>query len=239
MPPRKHLTEEELEEIRNLRGQMSAKEIQTKYGIGAPRLYRIWREATKEQPTVQDVGTKPIGNETKPNMDIPLQDTNRIEPNTPNIPVQSNAEQAAGHLQTQLLLRMQNTLENIDSTLQNIGSRIMETQEEVESVASDVEDIDDKVEDLEIDANTIASMSQKIYDATKTVEQVVYFGIIALAIVSALTKTWRHIERTKKEESFEKEPKVEEPKQKAVANTNTVDYFDMPPYTKPDPFAMD
>ena len=49
MPKRKQLSEEELEEIRNLRGQMPAKQIQTKYGIGSPRLYRIWREATQKQ----------------------------------------------------------------------------------------------------------------------------------------------------------------------------------------------
>ena len=53
MPKRKQLSEEELEEIRNLRGQMPAKQIQTKYGIGSPRLYRIWREATQKQEDVQ------------------------------------------------------------------------------------------------------------------------------------------------------------------------------------------
>ncbi len=51
MSRRTQPTEEQLQEIRNLRGQMSAKNIQKKYGIGAPRLYRLWKESAP--PTVQ------------------------------------------------------------------------------------------------------------------------------------------------------------------------------------------
>lgn len=222
MPPRKQLTEEELEEIRNLRGQMSAKDIQKKYGIGAPRLYKIWRESAS--PTIQKdtVGTKPN------RMDISLQNTDRVESNRQDIPVQ-----------TQLLFRIQNTLQNIDTTLQNIDSRIIETQEEVESVASDVEDIDDKVEDMEADASTTADLSKKIYEATKMVEKMIYYGAAALSILSVLATTWKFIKRTKDKDSFEEEPTVKEPKQKPAANTNTGEYFDLPIQKPKDLFAME
>ena len=45
MPLPTNLSKEDLDEIRNLYGKMSAKEVEKKYGIGSSRLYKIWREA--------------------------------------------------------------------------------------------------------------------------------------------------------------------------------------------------
>ena len=236
MPPRKKLAEEELEEIRNLRGQMSAKDIQKKYGIGAPRLYKIWRESTR--PTIKEDAAEPT------RTDISQQNTDRILPDKLDIPVQSNAgEQHASYLQNQLLFQIQNTLQNIDTTLQNIGDRIIETQEEVESVASDVEDIDEKVDDLEADASTMTDLSKKIYEATKTVEKMIYYGAAALSILSVLATTLKFVRRAKDKDSFEEEPKsfettpsVEEPKQKPTTTTDP--FFGSPMDEPEDPFAM-
>ena len=61
MPPPKTLSEEDLNEIRNLYGKMSAKEVEKKYGIGSPRLYKIWREAglVSKKSNVQNLETNP------------------------------------------------------------------------------------------------------------------------------------------------------------------------------------
>ena len=61
MPPPKTLSEEDLNEIRNLYGKMSAKEVEKKYGIGSPRLYKIWREAglVSKKSNVQNTNPDP------------------------------------------------------------------------------------------------------------------------------------------------------------------------------------
>ncbi len=113
MPPRTQLTEDELEEIRTLRGQMSAKDIQKKFGIGAPRLYKIWRESAP--PSVQEDTVGATIDTELNRIDVP--NTGRRELDRLDIPVQSNAEQQpTSNLQTQLLFQIQNTLQNIDNT---------------------------------------------------------------------------------------------------------------------------
>ena len=115
-------------------------------------------------------------------------------------------------------------IQNINTTLQNMGGRQIEVQEEVESVASDVEDIDEKVEDLEMDTNAIADLSTKIYEATETVERVVFVSTVALSILGVLATTWKYVHKTKNRDSFD-----EEPKQKPVVkNTDFGESFDLP-----------
>ena len=66
--------------------------------------------------------------------------------------------------------------------MEHIHEILEQAQDEVESVASDVEDIDEKVDSVEITTNPITSLAQSIYNATKTAEQIVYYGTIAVAL---------------------------------------------------------
>ena len=42
MPPKRELSEEQIDEIKRLKGVLSADEVKKKYGIGTSRLYNIW-----------------------------------------------------------------------------------------------------------------------------------------------------------------------------------------------------
>ena len=43
MPPKRELSQEQVQEIRSLRGQLPAAEAKKRFGIGTTRLYKIWR----------------------------------------------------------------------------------------------------------------------------------------------------------------------------------------------------
>ena len=205
MPKRKQLSEEELEEIRNLRGQMPAKQIQTKYGIGSPRLYRIWREATQKQEDVQKKEEPSTSNDQLTKIENLLQNM-QFDSRQSNAPV--DVPEYTNHLSDNyLLLQIHNKVENMNKKLEHIHEILEQAQDEVESVASDVEDIDEKVDSVEITTNTITSLAQSIYNATKTAEQIVYYGTIAVAIVSVLATTMKYVHWTKKE-SFDPQSAV-------------------------------
>ena len=193
MPKRKQLSEEELEEIRNLRGQMPAKQIQTKYGIGSPRLYRIWREATQKQEDVQKKEEPSASNDQLTKIENLLQNM-QFDSRQSDAPVD-----VPDHLSDNyLLLQIHNKVEDMNKKLEYIHEILEQAQDEVESVASDVEDIDEKVDSVEITTNTITSLAQIIYNATKTAEQIVYYGTIAVAIMSVLATTMKHVRWIKK-----------------------------------------
>ena len=50
MIPKRELSQEQIEEIRALRGRLSADEIKKRFGIGSTRLYKIWRDKSPQQP---------------------------------------------------------------------------------------------------------------------------------------------------------------------------------------------
>ena len=225
MPKRKQLSEEELEEIRNLRGQMPAKQIQTKYGIGSPRLYRIWREATQKQEDVQKKEELSTSNDQLTKIENLLQNM-QFDSRQLDAPVD-----VPDHLSDNyMLLQIHNKVEDMNKKLEHIHEILEQAQDEVESVASDVEDIDETVDSVEITTNTITSLAQSIYNATKTAEQIVYYGTIAAAIVSVLATTMKHVRWTKKE-SFDPQSPVINSKEpfevKPVIDTNSRDTFDM------------
>ncbi|KAK3776399.1 hypothetical protein RRG08_023752 [Elysia crispata] len=43
MPPKRELSQEQVQEIRSLRGRLPAAEAKKRFGIGTTRLYKIWR----------------------------------------------------------------------------------------------------------------------------------------------------------------------------------------------------
>ena len=226
MPKRKQLSEEELEEIRNLRGQMPAKQIQTKYGIGSTGLYRIWREATQKQEDVQKKEEPSTSNDQLTKIENLLQNM-QFDSRQSDAPVD-----VPDHLSNNyMLLQIHNKVEDMNKKLEHIHEILEQAQDEVESVASDVEDIDEKVDSVEITTNTITSLlAQSIYNATKTAEQIVYYGTIAAAIVSVLATTMKHVRWIKKE-SFDPQSAVINSKEpfevKPVIDTNPRDTFDM------------
>ena len=118
MPKRKQLSEEELEEIRNLRGQMPAKQIQTKYGIGSPRLYRIWREATQKQEDVQKKEEPSPSNDQLTKIENLLQNMHfdsRQSDALVDVPEYTN------HLSdSYLLLQIHNKVEDMNKKLEHI-----------------------------------------------------------------------------------------------------------------------
>lgn len=230
MPQRKQLSEEELEEIRNLRGQMPVKEIQTKYGIGSPRLYKIWREASQKQEAVQKKEEPGMSNEQLTKIGSLLKDIQLDSHQSDVKPQVDVPEYNINHLSDNyLLLQMHNKVEDMNRKLERIQEILEQAQDEVESVASDVEDIEDKVDDVEITTNTITGLSRNIYEATKTVEQIVYYGTIAVAIVGMFATTLKYVHWTKKD-SFA-------PESKPVINANPREPFDLPT-ANPDLFDM-
>lgn len=46
MPPKRDLSQEQVQEIRSLRGQLPAVEAKKRFGIGSTRLYKIWRDGS-------------------------------------------------------------------------------------------------------------------------------------------------------------------------------------------------
>ena len=50
MPPKRELSQGQIEEIRALRGQLSAAEAKKRFGIGSTRLYKIWRDKSGVAP---------------------------------------------------------------------------------------------------------------------------------------------------------------------------------------------
>jgi len=50
MPPKRELSPKEIEEIRALRGQLSAAEAKKRYRIGSTRLYKIWHDEPNTYP---------------------------------------------------------------------------------------------------------------------------------------------------------------------------------------------
>lgn len=50
MPPRQELSQDQIQEIRALRGRLSAAEAKKRFGIGSTRLYKIWSESGAEPP---------------------------------------------------------------------------------------------------------------------------------------------------------------------------------------------
>ena len=226
MPKRKQLSEEELEEIRNLRGQMPAKQIQTKYGIGSPRLYRIWREATQKQEDVQKKEEPSTSNDQLTKIENLLQNM-QFDSRQSDAPVDVPEYNLSYNY---VLHQIHNKVEDMNKKLEHIHEILEQAQDEVESVASDVEDIDEKVDSVEITTNTITSLAQSIYNAAKTAEQIVYYGTIATAIVSVLATTMKYVHWTKKE-SFDPQSAVINSKEpfevKPVIDTNSRDTFDM------------
>ena len=60
MPPQRELSQEQIQEIRALRGQLSAAEAKKRFGIGSTRLYKIWRsEPAALPPTVVSAAPPP------------------------------------------------------------------------------------------------------------------------------------------------------------------------------------
>lgn len=52
MPPRRELSQDQIQEIRSLRGQLPAAEAKKRFGIGSTRLYKIWQGEPTEPPAV-------------------------------------------------------------------------------------------------------------------------------------------------------------------------------------------
>ena len=50
MPPKRELSQGQIEEIRALQGQLSAAEAKKHFGIGSTRLYKIWRDESGVAP---------------------------------------------------------------------------------------------------------------------------------------------------------------------------------------------
>ena len=50
MPSKRELSQGQIEEIRALRGRLSAAEAKKRFGIGSKRLYKIWRDDAPQQP---------------------------------------------------------------------------------------------------------------------------------------------------------------------------------------------
>ncbi|KAK3764540.1 hypothetical protein RRG08_040561 [Elysia crispata] len=49
MPPKRELSQEQVQEIRSLRGQLPAAEAKKRFGIGTTRLYKIWRSCPRHE----------------------------------------------------------------------------------------------------------------------------------------------------------------------------------------------
>ena len=189
--------------------------IQTKYGIRSPRLYRIWREATQKQENVQKKEEPSTSNDQLTKIENLLQNI-QFDSRQSDAPV--DVPEYTNHLSDNyLLLQIHNKVEDMNKKLEHIHEILEQAQDEVESVASDVEDIDEKVDSVEITTNTITSL------ATKTAEQIVYYGTIAVAIVSVLATTMKYMKYVHwtKKESFD-------PQTEPVIDTNSREPFDIP-----------
>ena len=188
-------------------------------------MYRIWREATQKQEDVQKKEEPSTSNDQLTKIENLLQNM-QFDSRQSDAPVD-----VPDHLSDNyLLLQIHNKVEDMNKKMEHIHEILEQAQDEVESVASDVEDIDEKVDSVEITTNTITSLAQSVYNATKTAEQIVYYGTIAAAIVSVLATTMKYVHWTKKD-SFDPQSAVINSKEpfevKPVIDTNSRDTFDM------------
>ena len=54
MPPRQAFSPDQIQEIRGLRGKMSAAEVEKTFGIGSDRLYKIWKSSEDDSALVSE-----------------------------------------------------------------------------------------------------------------------------------------------------------------------------------------
>ena len=168
--PKTKLTLEDIEEIKESKGNLSASEVQRKYGIGWERLQKIWNGVQDKtiQITKQDEGD---------NIQRELQ--HYTPHNTPENIVVEDFYTRLGQIETKMDRQaelMQNILDSLDA---------------VSDIESDTQSILEKENKESYTLQDIGKSMQEYMDFSKTL---LYCGITGFTVWQLLCKTWKHIE---------------------------------------------
>lgn len=164
--PKTKLTLEDIEEIKKSKGNLSASEVQRKYGIGWERLQKIWNGV--QDKTIQI---------TKQGEEDNIQ--RELQHYTPESIVVEDFYTRLGQIETKMDRQtelMQNILDSLDA---------------VSDIESDTQSILERENKESYTLQDIGKSMQEYMDFSKTL---VYCGLTGFAVWQLLCKTWKHIE---------------------------------------------
>ena len=184
MPSRKELSPEDIREIVAARGQLTAKDIQKKFGIGTTRLYRIWREAgvvpgktPKTAETAETAETTPA---------IPATPNNSQQPLQPpaSKPAPATAETILLQQILPLVQEMRNDISILMETQESHYEDVEEIGEGLQGLEAEVEDTGEGIlESIEKNSNALRAQTDKIVGTATAA------GSAALGVVEVISIT--------------------------------------------------
>ncbi|MEW8688983.1 MAG: hypothetical protein AB2556_24455 [Candidatus Thiodiazotropha sp.] len=189
MPPKRELSQGQIEEIWALRGQLSAAEAKKRFGIGSTRLYRIWRDRSGVAP--QQPAAPPLLAPPDPTLRRSTQNL------LPYADVAKQQEQAPSPTVEDFYMLLRNRLEGLESRTERATDLLVEVlvalkrgedKEEDEDLYSFLEDIEEKTE-VQQDTRTVL---EKIEQMVDTARRWVYISIAAAVVCGVFAKTWNH-----------------------------------------------
>ena len=182
MPPKRELSQEQVQEIRSLRGQLPAAEAKKRFGIGTTRLYKIWRscpprhEVASPLPVV--LRAPPLAT-ASPLAKAPVAGGSRVEPTVVNFYNRLDRLEARVEQATNLLVQALAQLpKDDDSDLleelltdeqQEIAEQLRETRHEQAETRMDL---------------------QKVGQVVETAKNWAYISIAAVLVWKVVAATW-------------------------------------------------
>lgn len=187
MPPKRELSQGQIEEIRALRGQLSAAEAKKRFGIGSTRHYKIWRDESgvaPQQPAALPLLALPDPTDRQnllPYGGVASQHVAKQQqapsPTVEDLYKRLEGLESRTELSTDLLVEVLDALER------------GEDKEEDEGLDSFLEDIEEKTEEAQQDTQTVL---EKIEEMVDTAQRWVYISIAAAVVCGVFAKTWNH-----------------------------------------------
>ena len=185
--PKTNLTLEDVEQIKQSKGKLSASEVQRKYSIGWDRLQKLWKD-TPVAPTPTPLDPVTPQHVTKQALTLPA--------------LQENIQREIEHLTNQ---HKEIVVEDFFARLGQLEAKMERQTTQMERQTELMQNILDSlaaVSDIESDkilenkeSHTLQDIGKSIQEYTEFTKTLVYCAITGFAVWQVLCKTWKHVDK--------------------------------------------
>ena len=172
------LSPEDVEQIKQSKGMLSAAEVQRRYNIGWGRLQKLWNGANRE-PVTRDVPTTKQDIEQKEELQREIERVTQVQTPQREIVVEDFFARL-GQIETKLERQtelLHNVLDSLDAE---------------SNIESDTQSILEKENEESYTLQDIGRSVQEYTDFTKTL---LYCAITGFTVWQVLCKTWKHADK--------------------------------------------
>ena len=181
MPPKRELSQEQVQEIRSLRGQLPAAEAKKRFGIGTTRLYKIWRSCPRHEvasPLPVVLRAPPLAT-ASPLAKAPDAGGSRVEPTVVDFYNRLDRLEARVEQATSLLVQALAQLPKDDD------SDLLE-----ELLADEQQEIAEQLRETRHEQAETRMDLQKVGQVVETAQNWAYISIAAVLVWKVVAATW-------------------------------------------------